>query len=87
MKTTIKKNLCIITAAIALAFVTTSCSKSYNCHCIYKTNGSVTHEDDHSINEGKKEKTAASCNQGDNSYTTTLNGNTSVSTTECELTD
>ncbi|MCW3077553.1 MAG: hypothetical protein JWO32_2162 [Bacteroidetes bacterium] len=81
-----KKNVFIILGALMLTGGLTSCSKSYNCHCVYSTNGVVNHEDDHKVNEGKKEKSAASCNQGDNTNTTTLNGYTSTTSTECELT-
>lgn len=80
-----KKSVCIVFAAVVLTTGLSSCSKSYNCHCVYKTNGAVTHEDDHKVNEGSKSKSAASCDQGDNSTTSTLNGTTVVTTTECDL--
>ena len=80
-----KKNVSILLAAFALTIGLSSCSKAYNCHCVYSTNGVVDHEEDHKVNEGKKERSATSCNQGDNSNTTVLNGYTSTTTTECEL--
>jgi hypothetical protein len=80
-----KKNVCIALAAFVLTIGLTSCSKSYNCHCVYSTNGVVNHEDDNKINEGKKEKSEAKCNEMDNTSSVTLNGYTSVTTTECEL--
>jgi hypothetical protein len=82
-----KKNVCIALSAFIIALGSMSCSKSYNCHCVYKSNGTVTHEDDNKINEGKKEKSAAKCNEMDNTTTSTLNGTTFVNTTECELAD
>jgi hypothetical protein len=54
---------------------------------VYKSNGTITHEDDNKINEGKKEKSAAKCNEMDKTTTSTLNGTTFVTTTECELQD
>ncbi len=62
-----------------------SCSKSYNCHCVYKDNGTVSHEDDNKINEGSKDKSAESCAKMNSTSTTTLNGNTYTSTVECTL--
>lgn len=82
-----KKTVCIALGALIITIAGSSCSKAYNCHCVYKTDGTVTHEDDNKINEGKKEKSAAKCNEMDHSSTTTLNGVTTVNTTECELTD
>jgi hypothetical protein len=79
------KNIILILSCVALFISATSCSKAYDCHCVYKTDGTVTHEDTHQVNEGKKEKSATSCNQGDATTTSTLNGNTYVNTTECEL--
>jgi cell division protein FtsL len=79
------KKLSIVISAFVLTLALTSCSKTYNCHCIYKTNGKVTHEDDHKISEGKKEKSAAACNRMDSETVSTLNGVTYVNTAECEL--
>jgi hypothetical protein len=85
-KTTAMKKFILITLSTAtIALGSMSCSKTYNCHCVYKTNGTVSHEDDNKINEGKKSKSEAKCNEMDNSTTTTLNGTTFVNTTECEL--
>ncbi|MDO8998369.1 MAG: hypothetical protein Q7W45_01290 [Bacteroidota bacterium] len=81
-----KKTVSIVLIAFAINIGLSSCSKAYNCHCVYATNGVVNHEDNHKINEGKKEKSADSCNKGDNvTTTTTSNGYTSTTTTECEL--
>jgi hypothetical protein len=80
-----KKNKIVVLATLALVFSLSSCSKSYNCHCVYKNNGTITREEDNTINEGKKEKSEAKCNEMDSQTSTTLNGNTYVTSTECEL--
>jgi hypothetical protein len=80
-----KKSLFILSAVVTVSMGLTSCSKSYNCHCVYKTNGAITREDDSKINEGKREKSEAACNQGDSYNSVTLNGYTSVTETECTL--
>lgn len=79
------KNVRFIAAAFVLAFAVSSCSKNYNCHCVYKTNGSVTHEDDTKISENKQSAAKSSCDQMDASSTSTVSGSTVVNTTECEL--
>jgi hypothetical protein len=83
----IKKSLFVISVAMIYGSGTVSCSKAHNCHCVYKTNGVIDHEDNNMINEGKKSKTEASCNQGDKSTSSTVGSTTYVSTTECELTN
>lgn len=83
----IKKSLNIIIVAMMFAIGTTSCSKAYNCHCVYKTNGTIDHEDDSQINEGKKSKTEAKCNEMDRTSTSVVGSNTYVSTVECGLTN
>lgn len=80
-----KKNIYTIAIAAALAIASASCSKAYNCHCVYKDNGVVTHEEDYKINEGKKEKTEAKCNSMSYQSSSTVGGNSYVSTTECAL--
>lgn len=79
------KRTAFLAGAILVTITMTACSKSYNCHCVYKDNGTVTHEDDHKISEGSESKSAASCDKMDATTTSTLNGNTYTSTTECEL--
>ena len=83
----LRKYLTILFGATIIAISSTSCSKAYNCHCVYKTNGTIDREDDHQINEGKKSKTEAKCNEMDKSSTSTVGSTTFVSTTECELTN
>ena len=80
-----KKNVLFISATIMLASGLTSCSKSYNCHCVYKENGTVTHTDDTKISENKSSKAKASCDQMDASTTSTVGGNTYINTTECDI--
>ncbi len=80
-----KKNARFIFAALVLAFAVSSCSKNYNCHCVYKSNGTVTHEDDTKISENKQSAAKSSCDGMDASSTSTVGGTTFVNTTECEL--
>jgi hypothetical protein len=63
----------------------TSCSKTYNCHCVYKSNGTVTKEDDYQINEGKKSKSEAKCNEMDSETTQVVGSTSFYNTTECTL--
>lgn len=79
-----KKNV-IILAALLLALGASSCSKSYNCHCVYSSNGTVTHTTDDKISENKQSKAKASCDQMDATSTSTVGGVTYTNTTECEL--
>jgi hypothetical protein len=62
-----------------------SCSKTYNCHCIYKSNGTTTNEEDYKINEGKKSKSEAKCNEMDSETTSVVGSTTFHNTTECTL--
>jgi hypothetical protein len=73
-------------AIVMMSATFMSCSKSYNCHCVYKTDGTITHEDDSKINEGSKSKSDASCKQQNNTTTSAVGGYTSTTSTECELT-
>lgn len=77
----------LFTVALVSATVLVSCSKQYNCHCVYKTNGEITNEMDNTISEGSKEESAASCDQMDASSTSSVGGTTYVNTTECSITE
>ncbi|MGZ3884666.1 MAG: hypothetical protein ACXVPQ_10950 [Bacteroidia bacterium] len=81
MKTNFKQVLFIFVLGLAIS----SCSKTYNCHCMYKENGVTTHEDDTKISETSKDKATSSCNQRNSSTSSTLGGNTYVNTTECAI--
>lgn len=83
----LRKYVTILAGAIVIGIGSTSCSKAYNCHCVYKTNGTIDREDDRQINEGKKSKTEAKCNEMDKTSTSTVGSSTFVSSTECELTN
>ena len=82
-----KKTILNFVALSVLAIAISSCSKKYNCHCVYTDNGSVSNETDSEISEGSKEDSQASCDKMDNTTATQLNGNTYTSTTECEITE
>ncbi len=82
-----KKTILNFVALSVIAIAISSCSKKYNCHCVYSSNGSVTNETDNQISEGSKEDSAKSCDEMDNTSTSQLNGQTYTSSTECELKD
>jgi hypothetical protein len=82
-----KKKLCIVLSAMAITIASTSCSKEYNCHCVYTDNGVVTHEDNSKISEGSKDKSSTACKKQNASNTYVLGGNTYATSTECDLTN
>jgi hypothetical protein len=82
----LKTRILFFAGASAL-LLTVSCSKSYTCHCTSSTNGSVDHEEDIRVDEGKKKDNEAKCNSMNDTETYVINGTEYVSVTECEMYD
>lgn len=74
----------LITGFAALSLILISCSKTYTCHCVYKTDGSVSYQEDSKI-EGKKDESEKKCADMNSTTTVPVGDSTYVNTIECEL--
>lgn len=80
-----KKTLTSFAILFVLSVSISSCSKNYNCHCVYQTNGVTSHEDDTKMSYNSKSKATDACNQRNSSTSSTVGGNTYVNTTSCTI--